>query len=318
MRNPKASAIQDTRREFVRNCLGLGAALAVAPSACAVTAEPKTTDESIAEPDLYQRVMDTTQRMDLLGHPRSWSAVERELHPFTPERVIITSGVRHSHAWLEQGAQHRLADYLAELQAGERSRWEQQRAGCRAGGDTACWGCKQPNPIHASCYYWHEYQSETWFSKAKFNQVLWLTGTLADYYRVPYAEQWARGMIGREMLGCTGIGQGVAIPHQYQRQTPGLVPVQCPPADWWVFLHPRGMEWNALDEQPIYAVFTMVFRHGVQEPGALRHMCLLSQLVKLFVPDEQTSRHVAQMSRTKVCRLLNRTIAACLADEQRA
>jgi hypothetical protein len=69
MRNPKESAIQDTRREFVRNCLGIGASLAVAPSACAVTAEPKTTDESIAEPDLYQRVMGTTQRMDLLGHP---------------------------------------------------------------------------------------------------------------------------------------------------------------------------------------------------------------------------------------------------------
>jgi len=125
-------------------------------------------------------------------------------------------------------------------------------------------------------------------------------------------------MIGREMLGSTGIGCGVAMPHQYQRQTPGLVPVQCPPADWWLFLYPRGMDWNALDEQPIYAVFTLVFRHGVQEPGALRHMCLLTQLLKSLVPDDQTFRHVAQMSHTEVCRLLNRAIAECLADEQSA
>jgi hypothetical protein len=169
--------------------------------------------------------MGTTQHMDLLGHPRSWSAVERELHPFAHERVIITSGIRHSCSWLELSAQCRLEDYLAELQPDERSRWEQQRASCRAGGDAACWGCKPPNPIQASCHYWHVYQPETWFSKSKFDHVLWLAGTLADYYRVPYAEQWARGMIGREMLGSTGIGLGVAMPHQYQCQTPGVVQV---------------------------------------------------------------------------------------------
>jgi hypothetical protein len=180
--------------------------------------------------------MDTTQRMDLLGHPRSWSAVERELHPFTPERVIIASGKRNLGAWLRSGAQRRLEDYLAELQARDRSSWDQQRAGCRAGGDTACWGCKQPNPIHAACYYWHEYQPKTWLSKAKFDQVLWLADTLADHYRVPYAEQWARGIIGRESLGSTSLGDGVAMPHQYQYGTPAPVPVRCSPCDWWVFL----------------------------------------------------------------------------------
>jgi mannitol/fructose-specific phosphotransferase system IIA component (Ntr-type) len=50
--------------------------------------------------------------------------------------------------------------------------------------------------------------------------LLWLTGTLADFYRVPYTVQWARGIIGREMLGSTGIGLGVAMPHQYQCKTP--------------------------------------------------------------------------------------------------
>jgi mannitol/fructose-specific phosphotransferase system IIA component len=255
--------------------------------------------------------METTTKMDLLGHPRSWSAVERGLHPFTPERVIIVYGSRYSYT-LKSAARHRLEDYLAELQAEERARWEQQQAGCQAGGDAACWGCK----LHASCYYWQGYQPETWFSKAKFDQILWLTGTLADHYQVPYAEQWARGMIGREMLGCTCLGEGVAIPHQYQGQTPGLVPVQCPPADWWAFLYPSGIDWNALDERPVYALFTLVFRHGVREPGALDHMCLLSRLLKTWLPADQTVRHVAQMGRREVCRMLNRTMAACLVDTQ--
>jgi mannitol/fructose-specific phosphotransferase system IIA component len=120
-------------------------------------------------------------------------------------------------------------------------------------------------------------------------------------------------MIGREMLGCTCLGEGVAIPHQYQGQTPGLVPVQCPPADWWAFLYPRGINWNALDEQPVYAMFTLVFRHGIREPGALDHMCLLSRLLKTL-PDP-TFRRVAEMGRREVCRLLNRTLAACLTHQ---
>jgi hypothetical protein len=248
--------------------------------------------------------------MELLGHPRSWSLVERERHPFTPERIVIgpsTPDLSWNHR--DNEIRQRLDELVAQEHAGHRALYEKFRANCRSGVHL-CFECGQGR----ECSYREDYVPERHFTQAKYRNIIWLADMLAEYYRMPYLEAWARGMVSREMLGSTGIGLGAAFVHQYQCRTPGPVPVDCTPADWWLFLYPGGMEWDALDGAPVYAAFTIVFRHGAREPGALRHLCLLSALLKdnEVLPPDHTCLRLAEMGRVEVCRLLNHAVARCL------
>ena len=90
-----------SRRGFVRRCLGTGRSCLHPRSA---TPEPRATRAPrrplvTPPPDLadYERILGRTDRMDVLGRPRSWSFVTRGFHPFSPERiVVIPSGADRS------------------------------------------------------------------------------------------------------------------------------------------------------------------------------------------------------------------------------
>jgi len=59
-----------------------------------------------------------------------------------------------------------------------------------------------------------------------------------------------KALLAREALASTGIGQSVAIPHV---KLAGI-----DEAVLGLFLHPAGIEWNALDGQPVTILFVVL------------------------------------------------------------
>ena len=77
----------------------------------------------------------------------------------------------------------------------------------------------------------------------------------------------------REGLGSTGIGRGVAVPHGRSLAVPRLVAA--------FGRHPRGVEWGALDGEPVRLVF-LVLAPPVEQ--ASRYLPFLGRIVE-FVSD---------------------------------
>lgn len=57
-------------------------------------------------------------------------------------------------------------------------------------------------------------------------------------------------VLERERKGSTGFGRGVAVPHVKHRAVTKLTAA--------IGLAPRGVDFNALDKQPVYSVFFLV------------------------------------------------------------
>lgn len=71
-------------------------------------------------------------------------------------------------------------------------------------------------------------------------------------------ESVIRLILGREELGSTGIGQGVAVPHTRHPTLQGLIGT--------VALSRRGVDFAALDGEPVDIFFLLVSPHN--QPGA--------------------------------------------------
>ena len=59
-----------------------------------------------------------------------------------------------------------------------------------------------------------------------------------------------RSVLDRERKGSTGFGKGVAVPHVKHSSVKKMVAA--------VGLSPSGIEFNALDKQPVYSVFLLL------------------------------------------------------------
>lgn len=286
------------RRNFVQTCLGAGL---IGPVQSQLI---KPVTPSL---NTYQQILNKTQYMDLLGHPRSWSLVERVLHPFAPERVVIMPG-RQNPYYLRSNQKSRqiMDEYITTYQDKERIRHEKQADSCRSGTDP-CWSCKQSQ----NCYYQQPYNQS--FSQAKRESIFWIISIISNHYHVPYLDGWVHGLTDRELLASTGLGDGFALAHQYQYGAPGPVPVQCPPIDWWMFLYPAGTDWEALDENLIHAVLITVFQNGLSEAGHLRIWCLASHLARMLVDGNNLAwQQLSKMNRVEACHILNHAMAQCI------
>lgn len=83
------------------------------------------------------------------------------------------------------------------------------------------------------------------------------------------------GLIGREKLGSTGVGHGVAIPHTRLKGTDDCI---------GAFMRlPQPVEFEANDEQPVDLIFGLL----VPEEATDEHLNLLRRLAELF-SQEQT------------------------------
>jgi PTS system nitrogen regulatory IIA component len=74
----------------------------------------------------------------------------------------------------------------------------------------------------------------------------------------------------REKLGSTGIGQGVAIPHGKSDATQNLVGA--------LGVSKRGVEFEALDGEPVHVIFLLVAPHESQG----QHLKALSRISRLL------------------------------------
>ncbi|MDA3919207.1 MAG: PTS sugar transporter subunit IIA [Salinisphaera sp.] len=83
------------------------------------------------------------------------------------------------------------------------------------------------------------------------------------------------GLIGREKLGSTGVGDGVAIPHARLKGTDECV---------GAFMRlPQAVDFEANDEQPVDLIFGLL----VPEEATDDHLNLLRRLAEMF-SDPQT------------------------------
>lgn len=63
-------------------------------------------------------------------------------------------------------------------------------------------------------------------------------------------EELVRSVLDRERKGSTGFGKGVAVPHVKHQSVKTMAAA--------IGLSPGGVEFNALDKQPVYSVFLLL------------------------------------------------------------
>ncbi len=154
----------------------------------------------------------------------------------------------------------------------------------------------------------------------KLDTILRLTHVLTNYYRKPQVfEAWATGVANRESLGATGLGGGFGLLHQFQDD--GHIRLVNPPVDWWLFLFPDGVGWDAWDEKPVYGMIGHIFPpHHHRLPGLTMQVYVLTSLVARVVrpgtPEMNLAawRRIARMDRTTAARSANLAVARCLAE----
>jgi hypothetical protein len=277
MKAQDRSTTQENRRGFVRRCFGVGASLAALPfeSRQAIGSAQSLNGLIVPRMSEYEQILGHTGSMQILGNPRSWSLVTNGLHPFAPERVAI----------LPSEYRIRYGDRFGKHLRGQ----IEQRLKLECG--------------HLDGY------DQRWFPESKWESIYRIIEAMTSHYHVlSQFEEWFVGLAGREILGSSGH-RGMGLAHQYQRG--GLVPVDSPPVDWWLFLFPGGIDWAALDEQRIFAVIAHVRENDPSWSGMYPIWMLTQEIWKSF-PDWS---QVAKMGRVGACRHLNGITAQCLAKK---
>lgn len=110
----------------------------------------------------------------------------------------------------------------------------------------------------------------------------------------PLAE---RTLLEREQLASTGVGQNVAIPHV---KIPGLVEAAAS-----LSVHPGGVEWAAVDGEPVHILFT-VLRPDVSTElhDPERHLEMMRWIASLSRSDDFRSFALQVRTRTDLVALL--------------
>jgi hypothetical protein len=179
-----------------------------------------------ADFDHYDRLLRRSTRQPLLGRPLSRDAVRLGRHPIALERVRV---FRRSV----------LGDPLADLAT----------------------PTPVERPVIAALSARRPAFRGDMLAPAKRAAVVRLMNVITAHYRLwERFESWAGTLHRREALGSTGVGRGFALLHQFQ--TPGPASVDSPPVDWWLLLFPDGLDWDALDAAPVYAMLGPVFEAG--------------------------------------------------------
>ena len=81
-------------------------------------------------------------------------------------------------------------------------------------------------------------------------------------------------LIGRERLGSTGLGHGVALPHGRLGQNPKAIGAFVQLA--------QGVDFDAIDQQPVHLVFALL----VPEHFTDEHLKILAYLAEMFSDQE--------------------------------
>ena len=262
------------RRGFFTETLGLGLGLGTAGPLTVpgrAHADVAPLDPALTE---YERILSQTDRLDILGVPRSWSVVRQGFHPFAPERIaVLPSGERLRHPIRRSGdVRGRIEDRIAE---------------CRAG---FAHGAAELPPEKLESYFW-------------------VMDLFTSHYQTPEVfEDWVVGLAGRESFGSSAMGRHWGLIHQYEGRH--SAPVDCPPVDWWLFLFPDGIDWASLAEEPVHALIGHVSQRPYWEVTGLMLdvWCLMSAIMRAV----DDARPVSRMGRVAAARHLSQIAAECL------
>ena len=85
-------------------------------------------------------------------------------------------------------------------------------------------------------------------------------------------------LIGRERLGSTGLGKGVALPHGRMKGLDSPIAALLTLA--------RGIDYDAIDNQPVDLLFALL----VPEESTDEHLKILAQLAEMFSNTDFCSR----------------------------
>lgn len=108
------------------------------------------------------------------------------------------------------------------------------------------------------------------------------------------AEEIFDCLIGRERLGSTGLGHGVAIPH-------GRMSALAAPIGAFVRLE-TAVDFDAMDRQPVDLLFALL----VPQESTSEHLQLLAQLAQMFSDAEFSGQLRVSRDSGELYRLLQR------------
>jgi PTS system nitrogen regulatory IIA component len=120
-----------------------------------------------------------------------------------------------------------------------------------------------------------------------------LSGLLATIATHLTAEEVFDCLIGRERLGSTGLGKGVAIPH-------GRSAALEAPVGAFVRLR-EGVDFDAIDSQPVDLLFALL----VPEESTKEHLEILAQLAGMFASESFCARLRTSQSNGELYDLLS-------------
>lgn len=103
-------------------------------------------------------------------------------------------------------------------------------------------------------------------------------------------------LLGRERLGSTGIGEGIAIPHCRLKE--------CTQAFGVLLRLQQPIDYDAIDRQPVDLVFALL----VPEEATDEHLQILSMLARNF---SETEFRDALRNAPDACQFYKRALNAC-------
>lgn len=246
----------------------------------AVNADQRACGGSLGSP--YARRLAGTRELEYLGRPRDWALVGQGLHPFSPERVVL----------IPEDTRLRMTD-------------------------------DDFNALRTDLVACHRHRSKDTEQKVldlcdskKGELCIRLMKVMADYYQSPQCfAEWAMGLLRREAIAATSFGD-CGLVHQFQGAEP--VMPRNRPADWWLFLAPGGVDFQALDEKPIYLLAGIVMQHDClsgHQPGIEIGSL---ELISSVLYREADRRGISRLDPMAAARRLNTGVLSLLQDRMSA
>lgn len=126
-----------------------------------------------------------------------------------------------------------------------------------------------------------------------------IVGNLVKGGELPeeHAEAARRALLDREALASTGVGRNVAIPHVKLAELDRVVAS--------LSVHPEGVDWSALDGDPVHIFFTVLrpTRAG-EHHDPDRHLAMMQWISRLCREPDFLRFSIASKTKTELVSLL--------------
>jgi hypothetical protein len=257
------------RRGFLKKTLGLSIGAGYGQVAFPAEGNKPVDPPSNREQAEYEESLAASPKLELLGIPRDWSLVREGFHPFSPARTLVYTSEFNK---LSGGDPRSVREQV-------RMRTEKHRL--RKG-------------LHQA------------MPEEKFHLLVTIIDCITSYYRRPdLTEKWAYQLVWREAFSSCGFGRGFGLPHQFQVDPADTVATDNALVDWWLILLSEGIDYESLDEEPVFVLFAHAFdhrRYGL-ELGVWSMVSMVRQV---------NLKQVSSMDRVTAARFLNHQFAVFL------